>query len=327
MVTIKNFIMALLICCVATIVLLAGCKKTPVGFISDNMYYSLNPFTVSQGITTVSTGLVADGSTAPITVKLLSVRDLATGKDASGYLLKKDTVKVYKSAITSDDSTIALLNLKLKDSLLAPFSVNTVGGRLQFTQATSNVPIGSYIIDVQASNIRGTKTLKNACVINVVPETADTILYTAYSHSDAKFTTFDILPASLLKLTITHVASGPNKFIFVWKDKNGKNFNPANGEVAGRPARPDWKDWDPYYPEMKTDTSIEYGYPTGVPKFPVFQALNAFSGFGYGLAYYSIAGTHTDIGMNVNTTFTINFFETTGTYIITSQATDAIRVP
>ena len=86
--------MALLICCVATIVLLTGCKKTPVGYISDNMYYSLNPFTVSQGITTVSNGLVADGSTAPISVKLLSVRDLATGKDASGYLLKKDTVSI-----------------------------------------------------------------------------------------------------------------------------------------------------------------------------------------------------------------------------------------
>jgi hypothetical protein len=327
MVTIKKFLIALLICCGATIIMLPGCKKTPVGFISDNMYYNLNPFTVSQGITTVSVGLIADGSTAPITVKLLGVRDLATGKDASGYLLKKDTVKIYKSAITSDDSTLALLSAKLKDSLLAPFSVNPVGGRLQFTQATSNVPIGSYVIDVQASNIRGTKTLKNACIINVVPETADTLSYSAYSASDDKFINFVFLSASLMPVKITHIANGPNKFIFVWKDKNGHNFNPANGEIYARPARPVWKDWDPYYPEMKTDTSLEYGYPGGVPQFPVFQVVNAYNWAGYGLNYYTVSGKHTSSGMNANTTFTINFYETTGTYIITTTMLDVTRVP
>ncbi|WP_183575076.1 hypothetical protein HDF18_14045 [Mucilaginibacter sp. X5P1] len=327
MVTIKNFLIALLICCGATIVLLAGCSKTPVGFISNNMYYSLNPFTVNQGITTVSNGLVADGSTTPISVKLLSVRDLATGKDASGVLLKKDTVTVYKSAISSDDSTLALLNLKLKDSLLAPFSVNPVGGRLQFTQGTSKVPISSYIIDVQASNIRGTKTLKNACVINIVPETADSLGYTAYSHSDNKFINFVFPPVSYMPITITHIANGPNKFIFVWKDKNGKTFNPANGEVYGRPARPIWKDWDPYYPEMKTDTSIEYGYPGGVPQFPVFQVVNAYSWAGYALSYYTVSGAHTNDGLNANTTFTTYFYETTGTYIITISMLDVTRVP
>jgi hypothetical protein len=311
----------------AAVFLICGCQKVEKGFISDNIYYAENPFTVMQGITAVSTGLVIDGSTTPVNAKLLAVRDIATGADASKYFLKPDTIRVYTGAISYSDSTVALLNLKLKDSTLAPFSINTIGGRLQFTQATKFIPQGKYMIDVQASNIRGTRVLKNACQINVTASVADTLFTLAYNHSNSTFTDFVGEPATLLNFKITHDPSGPSKIVYVWKDKNGNNFNPANGEVNGRPNRPAFVDWDPYYPQVKTDTSIEFGYPKGVPQFPIFQNPQNYTWATNGLCYYSVSGSHTDIGMNANTTFGILYYATQGTYVITIMLTDITRVP
>ena len=311
-----------------TIALFLCCKKVETGFISDNIFYSINPFTVAQGNTTVSGGLIIDGSTTPINVVLLAIRDMATGKDASSILKTPDTIRVYKGSVTYADSTIALLNTKLKDSTVAPFSINPIGGRLQFTQATKYVPLGKYNIDIQVSNVRGTKTLNNACQINIVGSTADTLLYLAYNHSDAAFLNFTTFPASLLNCKITHNPNGDNKIVYVWKDKNGNYFNPKNGEITGRPGRPSFSDWDPYYPVVKTDTTLEFKYPAGVPQFPIFSDSKSYpTGFSNGINYYSVSGAHTDIGMNCNTTFTINYFVTKGTYTITTILTDVTRVP
>ncbi|HEX8019058.1 hypothetical protein [Mucilaginibacter sp.] len=321
----KSMLASLLL--TATLLIIYGCQKVPKGFISDNIFYNINPFTVSQGITTVSTGLVIDGSTTPLNVKLLAVRDMATGKDASGILLKLDTIRVFKGTVDYNDSTEALLNLKLKDSTLAPFSVNGIGGRLQFTQATKFVPLGNYNFDIQVSNIRGTKIINNACKIIVQGASPDTLTYLAYNQSDSKFTTFVTKAASLLDVKITHNAAGPNKIIYVWKDKNGNSFNPSKGEVTGRPSRPTWADWDPYYPQLKTDTSLEYGYPAGVPQMPVFSAAKNYPGFGTAITYYSIAGTHNDAGANANTTFTINYNLTKGTFVVVVKVKDIVRIP
>jgi hypothetical protein len=311
---------------VSTIAILS-CNKIKTGFISDNIYYNVNPFTVAQGNTAVSAGLVIDGSTTPVNVKLLAVRNMATGEDAAKYLLTKDTVRIYKGNVTADDSTLALLGAKLKDSTLAPFSVNNIGGRLQFTQASKFVPVGSYNIDLQVSNVRGTRILNNACKINVVGSIPDTISYIAYNHSDATYTNFVGFPASSLNIKVTYKPGGTDKIIYVWKDKNGKTWNPANGEIVGRPGRPNFADFDPYYPVVKTDTSLEYRYPGGVPVFPVFAIPKAYPGFNGGPYYYSIKGSANDTGAPVNTTFTIGFYLTKGTFVVTTIVTDVARKP
>ena len=61
---------------VAFMAVLYGCKKIDKGFISDYMYYS--PLTATQGNVTASKSLELDGSSSPVTVKLLSVRNSAT---------------------------------------------------------------------------------------------------------------------------------------------------------------------------------------------------------------------------------------------------------
>jgi len=313
--------------CAAAMLVVYGCQKVPKGFISDNIFYAVNPFSVPQGITTVSAPLVIDGSTNPMNVKLLAIRDLSTGKPVDQMFLSPDTILVYTGAITYADSTIALLNAKLKDSTVAPFSVNPIGGRLQFTQATKFIPQGQYNIDIQASNIRGSKIINNACQINLVSASVDSLNYTAYSQVDSTGNNFYSDPASNLKIDIRRDAAGPNKIILIWKDKNGQAFNPANGEVIPRPARPDFAGWDPYYPQVKTDTSLEFNYPGGVPQFPVFSNPNNYPWAGNGLMYYRVLWNHTDIGLSLNTTAGIIYYATKGTFYVTFNLTDVARIP
>lgn len=323
MATTKNSLIALVTCCTAILIMLAGCNKTPIGFISNNLYYTVNPFIVNQGKTIVSEGLIADGSTTPINVKLLAVRDAATGKDASNILLKKDTVTIFTGQVLYTDSTLEAIGAKLKDSLLAPFSVNPVGGRLQFTQATNYVPIGQYVIDIQASNIRGTKTLNNACVINVVGASPDSILYTGYTQATSQYVVVNHPPIANLHASIKYDAAGANKIIFVFKDKNGEYFDPAKGEVVNRPGRPYWHDWDPYYPQVKTDTSLEYQYPSNLPKFPIFASSSYGQGFGTSITYYAVLGKYNSTGLNLDGVITPAFNITKGTYVVTLLFSDA----
>lgn len=301
---------------------LAGCQKIEKGFLSDSIYYVENPFVVQQGITATSATLVADGSTNPLHVKLLGIRDQKTGAGADSMFLKPQLMSTYLSAISYTDSTLALLKAKLKDSLVAPFSVNGIGGRLQFTQTTKFVDPGVYTIDVGVSNIKGEKILRNACDIHIIPATTDdTLTYKSWTTMDDAGTFYT--PATTLQMDIVRVGQGPDKIIFRWKDKNGVFFNPAKGEVKPRAGRPYFAHWDPYYPEVKTDSSIEYQYPQGVPEFPVYPATSI--GYDNGICYYQVQKNAADIGQYINTVSSIKYFTTRGTYIITYYLTNAAR--
>jgi hypothetical protein len=303
-----------LVCLLPAILGIYSCEKVEKGFLSDSIYYIENPFTVQQGITTTSATLVADGSTNPLKVTLLSIRDKKTGAKIDSLFLTPKMMSTYTGGITYEDSTLALLKAKLKDSMVAPFSINSIGGRLQFTQTTLYVDPGSYTIDVKVSNIKGERTLQDACNIIVTPiATIDTITYKSWTTADAAGT-FYTLPATL-QMDVKHDAQGPGKIIFQWKDKNGHFFNPAAGEVYGRDQRPSFRHWDPYYQEVKTDTSIEYEYPQGVPEFPVFAVSSV--GFNDGICYYRVDRKYTDIGLHVNTVSAIKYYVTRGSYTVT----------
>jgi hypothetical protein len=305
-----------------------SCQKITHGYLSDDVFYQVNPFYVQQGITTVSSSLVTNGSTDPLNVKLLKITDVSTGADADSLFLKPQMMRTFTGTPTSDDSTLDLLNAKLKDSTVAPFSVNAIGGRLQFTQSDLFIDTGTYSMDIQISNVRGTKTLPGACQIVVTPiATKDTLTYQSWSTGSVATGPFTGV-AGQIPVTVTYIAGGADKIIFVWKDKNGHNFNPSLGEVNARVQRPTFHDWDPYYPEVRTDTSIEYQYPDGIPYLPVF-ANTTVGGIGWndGICYYQLAKAHTDIGLYVNTVSTIQYFLTKGTYVVTYYVNIVSRVP
>ena len=59
---------------------LVACDKIEEGYMSSNIYYVTDPFTVEQGLTTYSEALELDNSTGPVNVELLDIRNVETGK-------------------------------------------------------------------------------------------------------------------------------------------------------------------------------------------------------------------------------------------------------
>src|SRR5688572_12703271 len=100
-----------LIFAVALVLAAWGCKKTEIGFLSDKLLYRSNPLTAIKGRVTTSAPLEADGSTQPMSVKLLDVRD-ASGKTATS-LLTEHEIAIYRAEVRATDTTLVKLAAKL----------------------------------------------------------------------------------------------------------------------------------------------------------------------------------------------------------------------
>ena len=57
---------------------LVACDKIEEGYMSSNIYYVTDPFTVEQGLTTYSEALELDNSTGPVNVELLDIRNVCS---------------------------------------------------------------------------------------------------------------------------------------------------------------------------------------------------------------------------------------------------------
>lgn len=300
-----------------------ACKKPAEGYLGENIYYKNNPFNVPQGIATYSEPIESDGSTNPLYADLLQIRNKATGEIVDSLFASTQNIPVYKATVTYEDSTVALLNQKLGDSLVKPFNINHTGGRLELTPATNYVDAGTYTIDVNVFNMRGSRTLKNACDIVINPATAFNLTYKAWSTSTPVGEVFTGMDASALVIDVTRQA-GPNKIILKFVDKNGTPFSASGGEIIKRGDRPTLSNWDPYFPEVKTDSGYVYEYPVA-PEFPVFTQcfIGAASWSGY-ICYYRIAARYTDINVNINPVFTIKYL-LQGTYTVTVHLSNVVR--
>lgn len=309
----------------AMLVIGTRCTKVVHGYLSDNVYYQVNPFEVQQGVTTVSSSLVLNGSSAPLHVELMALRD-AAGKDADSILMKPQSIVTYKSTVTSNDTTVALLQAKLNDSLVRPFNIAEIGGRLQFTAATTYVPAGNYTMDIKVSNIRGERYLKDACTFIIKPLTETSSLgYYSYRPNDPTGTTQIFRTESdpfYSSFDITHEASaGETKIILKFVDKNGKPFNPKTGEVS------DWSEvakettsfpklsyWAPYYKASYTDSTIVQTIPNIGLRFPFFDLNASYPASGGLRIDNKIKGLSSD--QVIHTVMYFSLF-TVGTYYVT----------
>ena len=309
--------------------LLASCEKQAVGFLSDRIYYLQNPYYQQQGINSVSSSLIVDGSTPPLYASIVSIINASTGKSADSMFLQPRTISTYKGVVSSLDSTLEMLKAKLQDSLVAPFNINPIGGRLQFTAASLFIDSGSYNLSIHVKNERAERTISNACLLVINPVSSpDTVLYRAWTIVDASGVANAI--ADPPSTDVTRASQGPAKIMFKWKDKNGALFNPAAGQVIKRTGRPTFKDWDPYYAEIKTDTSIEYEYPAGIPRMPAYLSVplkEDGSTWNDGICYYRVTNASTVSGMGINTVSTIQYNVTQGTYTITYNLFNVEKKP
>lgn len=281
---------------IAFVSVLSGCKKVEKGFISDYMYYSPNPLIATQGNVINSKALELDGSTGPVKVKLLAVRNSDTGQPAP-EMTKEFMIKQFTSQITAADSTVELVNKKIELKPALPLEVSEVGGRISLSQATANVPTGNYVIDVQVTNIKGTREILNACRIQLLPK-ADYALDAGpfYTTSDPDAET-GFSGQSTLPVKITYDSKGPNKIRFIFLDKNGTPFDPSAGQVITRGDRGNFAQMNPYYPVVKTTTALEWGFIDLPNGFPIKDGNNGTGN------YYRIPAKFTVENRNVNPVF------------------------
>ncbi len=296
--------------------LLQSCLKTEIGFLSQNIKYRPNPFVATQGAVTTSIPPETDGSTMPVSFKLISIINKATGRPADDLLVEKE-IQVFTGNVTGADSTLEKLNAKLGTKKVKPFNIASIGGRLEISQASAFVDTGAYQIDIEVSNVKGNFVINNAVELKIIGKKHSEIISSSVTSSLPNDETIYTAITEGFPLTILHNPTGPNKIILKIVDKNNQPFNPRTGQIMRRADRPNFADLSPFYTEEKTDTALVFQYPT-VP-YPLFTNAEKYgNSFNNYSSYYRIPYTANNENLNFNPVFAFRVFST-GTWTITGR--------
>ncbi len=155
---------------IGTVLLFTACEKIEDGYMSENVYYTENPFVVEQGSTTYSHAMELDLSTTPVYVDLLDIRNVENGETEEKWY-DNSLIPTWTGVPAVTDTTIDMLKAKYEDAEYPIFNVNHIGGRLEFSMGTKDVPLGEYEIDVVVENTREIRYIYNACNIQLVEPT------------------------------------------------------------------------------------------------------------------------------------------------------------
>lgn len=272
--------------------MLTACTKYEKGFLSSSIQYSVSTVTVIKGRIFNSNTLVPDGSSIPMSVKWVHVYD-ATGKIVDDIFSAKYPVEVWSAAYNpATDINFALITAKRTKTELPPIVVNAQSGRLEANAGTYNLPSGTYTMDLEVSNIAGTKLLPKAVTIilqegkpvETNPETGSYSAGTIVAGTATGGPTFfNGNNNPFVKETIQRVADLPNEFVLKFIDKDGNAFNPKNSEVIKRPnsglnPTPAFlQNLQDYAPDtyVAKDDAISIRYP--LTPFPIVTLGNGFN--------------------------------------------------
>ena len=267
----KYIISGLLI--ISVIIGMTGCKKTQVGYLSDNLRYSANPLVIIQGQFMLSNGIIPDNSTPPYTITLLNIRNKQTGLREESFFKEYD-IPVWKKAYDPvTDTTVALINAKRDIQKKLPFTVLPQSGQYLITQATENIPLGDYLIDLKVENPNGTKTYTGINTISVTKPIQYEYVNPPYFMPlkvgsetgirfpfDDQWINPDLGQGTNTTLTIRRVANSPNQIVLKVIDKNGAVF--PGKALQQRPSGTTFlKTLSTFaYKTTVTDTAILYDY-------------------------------------------------------------------
>lgn len=301
--------------------LLGACKKDNAGFLSERLYYEQNPVVIAAGWEYRGIGLNPDGSTRPLTFKLLHIYDKSTGKTVDDIFFKKYPMQVWTGSFNSlTDTTLELVKRKLSTADMYPFNVEPTSGQVFTNYTTTNLPRGTYQFDLEISNLRGSKVYEKIGEFTLVDSTAfqgpkelnGTNTNTLYLRGDES--KFQATTAPVV--TIAHDPAGENKVVLKFVGKDDVPFNPLKGEIVRRPSGATFlQTFDNYTirPQLFADR-MEYF----IPQFP-FPTQSAGNGFNI---YYRILSSAIEYdnpalnGWHTNPRF-IQRLQKRGTYNIT----------
>lgn len=268
-----------------------ACKKVPIGYISDQIRYVADTFRVPRGAnyTSDAKAFELDGSSYPINVKLMEIRDLSTGKVTNAFNEKYDVYVWTALFDVNTDTTIALLNKKRELKNVAPLEILEKSGQLIINEGSSNVPLGNYTFDVQVTNGSGAKAFKNISVIQIMDQPFRLKGSGCAYFIDGTNTSGDIATPVI---TYKKISDDGYQIRLKVTDKNGKPFNPKAGELIKRGDRPFFESYAKFHPIEYTDTAMICNYE--LTPFPIKE----YPGYGY-LMYYRIPSNFVTIDPGV----------------------------
>lgn len=223
-------------------IIIAGCKKLPDGFLSPTVRYEEDPIIIQKGRVKVSSALNFDGSSKPATIKLLHIYDEATGALVDTLFAKKYSIKAWKALYDPKvDTTMEMIAAKQYETEATPITINPVSGQVEANFTTIYLPAGSYTFDLEITNAANTKRYEKIGrfqLVNASPYQAHPEIGTPYIRmikvGDENVGT-NLTSSNDIEVEVNRVADAPNKVVVKFVDKNGVAFNPKAGEIIRRP--------------------------------------------------------------------------------------------
>lgn len=287
---------ALVLFLLSSTLFFTACTKYGTGFLSPNIQYASNQFTVVRGRVAASYSLTTDGSSIPLSVKWKHVYD-STGKMVDTLFKKMYPVPVWTAAYNPlTDTNYTTIITKRSVQNMQPITVNETSGTIQSNSGTIYLPLGTYTMDLEVTNAAGSEALKKVIQIVLIdgksietaPETGNYSVSrlkanTSGGATNSTISAFNNVNNPFVLETITRVSDTPNVVIMRFTDKNGVVFNPKNEEVAKRPKSgvnpvlPFLQNLQDYAPDtfQVLDTALFLKYPL-VP-FPISTLGNGFN--------------------------------------------------
>jgi hypothetical protein len=314
------------------VILLAGCKKIQEGFLSDTMRYIDKNIYCQRGLALVQSQRIAiDGSTPPITFKMLNLRD-STGKAAPKEFFQTYEVLMFKPGMTFDittDTTVAELNKKREKKTVPPMEFNAVSGQVSFNRGSVNIPLGKYTFDLEAKNVNSTKVFPAFATINIIDPVPEDIFVVEDNVANAFHdVTGAVTAMKNPKISFTKVSNDGARIILKLVDKAGRPLNPKAGQIIKRGDRPTFENYARFNPVNFTDTAMICDFE--VAPFPLAKYVTPTTDWGH-LIYYRIPSNFVTIDGFTPGLYSVNprfafVLKLEGTYIIEIRFTDVTKV-
>jgi len=221
-----------------------ACREIEVGYLSDYIKYQNPVLYLKPGVDYRTGPLMEDGSTMPLHVEMLEIRNAETGQIAEDLLTPRPVIDWIEKYDYYTDTTEAQVLAKLKSVDKPAFEINNISGQMIWNKNTDFAEGTKYEFDLKISNIKGEKIYKNIGQVEFLPPEPITFQNSTFMRiiGPTGYILNWQVPVEAMKngttdeCVITKISDETAPGITVRikvVDKNDTPFNPATGEVEG----------------------------------------------------------------------------------------------